>query len=195
MLIIDDKVIDPAIFEKEFVCNLDACKGACCWEGDYGAPLEAEEIETLRQIYPTLKPYLSEEGIAAIEENGVATYVPEEKDYGTTLIENGACAFLTFDDNGMALCGIEKAYNEGKVDFWKPISCHLYPIRVEKTASHFYKMEYDRWEICSAACTKGEELGVKVYEFAKDPLIRAYGIEFYQKMKGMAEHLDKQKKS
>jgi hypothetical protein len=192
MLIIDGKVISPDIFHNEFVCNLNACKGACCWEGDSGAPLEMEELDILENIYETIKPYLSPEGIKAIEKQGVAVYVPQEKEFGTTLIDDAACAYLTYEQNGIAKCGIEKAFEAGATDFKKPVSCHLYPIRVEPLDnSSFEKLEYDRWDICSAACTKGKELNVPVYKFLKDPLIRKYGEEFYEKMEHMAKYLDK----
>ena len=157
MLIIDGKVISPEIFQEEFVCNLNACKGACCWEGDFGAPLELEELDILEKIYINIKPFLTPEGIKAIEDQGVAVYNSEEKEYGTTLVDNAACAYLIYEGNGIAKCGIEKAYEAGVIDFPKPISCHLYPIRVEELDnSSFQKLEYDRWEICSAACTKGK---------------------------------------
>lgn len=191
MLIIDSKVIDRDIFEKEFVCNLDACKGACCWEGDSGAPLEIDELDILESIYDNVKPFLTPEGIEAIEDQGVAVYVPQEKAYGTTLIDNAACAYLTYEANGIAKCGIEKAYEEGVINYHKPISCHLYPIRVEQLDnSSFTKLEYDRWEICSAACQKGKELSVPIYKFLKNPLIRKYGPEFYEKLEHMADYLN-----
>lgn len=191
MLIIEEKVIDPAIFEQEFVCNLDACHGACCWEGDFGAPLEIEEIEILKDIYPKVKPFLQKPGIEAIEKQGVAVYIPQEKEYGTPLIKNAACAYLRIEENGMAKCGLEKAYEAGAIDFKKPISCHLYPIRVENLSnSRFSKLDYDEWEICSAACSKGKALQVPVYQFLKEPLIRKYGASFYEQMEQMAKYLD-----
>ncbi|BDS13576.1 DUF3109 family protein [Aureispira anguillae] len=190
MLIIDNKVISPEIFEEEFVCNLDACKGACCWEGDYGAPLEIEELDILEELYPKIKPFLTSEGIEAIEEQGVAVYIPEEKEYGTTLIDNAACAYLTYENNGIAKCGIEKAYEADLIDYAKPVSCHLYPIRVEQLDnSSFQKLEYDRWDICSAACDNGAKLNVPVYKFLEGPLIRKYGADFYEQLEHMAEHL------
>jgi hypothetical protein len=191
MLIIEEKVIDPAIFEQEFVCNLDACQGACCWEGDFGAPLETAEIEILNNIYQQVKPFLQKPGINAIEKQGVAVYIPQEKEYGTPLIENAACAYLRIEANGMAKCGLEKAYEAGAIDFKKPISCHLYPIRVENLSnSSFSKLDYDEWEICSAACSKGKALQVPVYQFLKEPLIRKYGASFYEQMEQMAQYLD-----
>lgn len=191
MLIIDNKVIDEDIFKEEFVCNLNACKGACCWEGDYGAPLEVEELDILENIYDKVKPFLTAEGIEAIEEEGTAVFIPQERDYGTTLIDNAACAYLIYEDNGMAKCGIEKAYEAGVIDYPKPISCHLYPIRVEDLDnSSFKKLEYDRWDICSAACENGKKLSVPIYKFLKNPLIRKYGESFYEQMEHMAGYLD-----
>lgn len=191
MLIIDSKVISPEIFKEEFVCNLNACKGACCWEGDYGAPLETEELEVLENIYDQVKPFLRPEGIAAIEKQGVAVYVPEEREFGTTLIDNAACAYMIYEKNGTAKCGIEKAHEAGLIDFPKPISCHLYPIRVEQLGnSSFEKLDYDRWDICSAACENGAKLNVPVYKFVKGPLIRKYGEEFYERLEHMANHLE-----
>lgn len=191
MLIIDSKVISPELFKEEFVCNLNACKGACCWEGDYGAPLETEELEILENIYEKVKPFLRPEGIAAIEQQGVAVYVPQEREFGTTLIDNAACAYMTYEDNGTAKCGIEKAHEAGVIDYPKPISCHLYPIRVEQLDnSSFEKLEYDRWDICSAACAHGAKLNVPVYKFVKGPLIRKYGADFYEQLEHMANHLE-----
>lgn len=194
MLIIDNKVVSPELFREEFVCNLDACKGACCWEGDYGAPLEEEEITILENIHEQVKPFLTEEGVQAIEEHGVATYTASQKEWGTTLLENAACAYLIFESNGMAKCGIEKAHEAGVIDYPKPISCHLYPIRVEPlNSSSFEQLKYDRWEICSAACTKGAELNVPVYQFVKGPLIRKYGEGFYEQLKHMADRYRNEK--
>lgn len=191
MLIIDSKVISPELFKEEFVCNLNACKGACCWEGDSGAPLETEELDVLENIYEKVKPFLRPEGIAAIEKQGVAVYVPQEHGFGTTLIDDAACAYMTYEANGTAKCGIEKAHEAGVIDYPKPISCHLYPIRVESLDnSSFEKLEYDRWDICSAACENGAKLNVPVYKFVKGPLIRKYGADFYEQLEHMAKHLE-----
>ena len=191
MLLIDDKIIDPAIFKQEFICNLDACKGACCWEGDYGAPIEVEEIEKLEANLDKIMPFLTKEGRAVIEAEGVAEYIPQEKEFGTTLVDNAACSFLTFGADGIAKCGIEKAYEEGAIEeHLKPISCYLYPIRVERMeGNNFWKLEYDEWEICSAACEKGKANGVAVYEFLKKPLIRKYGETFYEQLEDMGRYI------
>lgn len=191
MLLIDDKIIDPAIFKQEFICNLDACKGACCWEGDYGAPIEVEEIEKLEANLDKIMPFLTEEGKAVIQKEGVAEYVPQEKEFGTTLVDGSACSFLTFGEDGIAMCGIQKAYEAGAIDqHLKPMSCYLYPIRVERMeGNNFWKLEYDEWEICSAACEKGKANGVAVYQFLKQPLIRKYGADFYEQLEDMAKYL------
>ena len=190
MLMIENKIISEEIFKERFVCDLNACKGSCCWEGDYGAPLELEELDTLEAIYEDVKPFLTAEGIAAIEKEGPAVYIQEERGFATTLVEDKACAYLTFEANGMAKCGIEKAYEAGVIDYVKPISCHLYPIRVEQAPNpSFELLEYDRWDICSAACSNGEKLNVPIYKFVKGPLIRKYGEDFYEQLEGLAEYI------
>lgn len=183
MIIIDDKVISDEVVEEQFLCNLDACKGACCWEGDSGAPLEAEELPILKEIYKTIKPFLSPAGIAVLEKEGPYVYFDEAEEFGTPLIDNAACAYMTFTKNGVAQCGIEQAHNAGVIDFKKPISCHLYPIRVTKY-ENFEAVNYDRWDICSAACTKGKKEQLPVYVFLKDALTRKYGAEFYEQLDG-----------
>jgi len=190
MLMIQDKLISDDLLEVDFLCNLDACKGACCWEGDYGAPLSEAEILTIVGIYQELKPYLTEIGIKAIEEKGIATYYSEPEFMGTPLLENGACAFMTFRD-GIAQCGMELAHRDGKTKFKKPISCHLYPIRVtEEPELGFSALNYDKWDICSAACKKGKKASLPVYQFAKEALIRKYGQDFYDELDAAANHLE-----
>lgn len=180
MILIDDTCISDDIAEKFFVCNLEKCKGACCVEGDLGAPLEVSELPVLEEIYESVKPYLTPEGIAAIEEQG--KYIKDwEGDYSTTTINDKECAYAFYDEKGILKCGIEQAWLDGKTDFKKPISCHLYPIRVTKY-DQFQALNYDRWSICSDACTFGEQLGVEVYRFLKEPLIRAYGEEWYRQL-------------
>ncbi|NBA86195.1 DUF3109 family protein [Emticicia sp. CRIBPO] len=180
MILIEDTCVSDDIAEKFFVCNLDKCKGACCVEGDLGAPLEFSELPVLEEIYETVKPYLSREGIAAIEKQG--KYIKDwEGDYSTTTIDEKECAYAIYDEKGILKCGIEQAYNDGKIGFKKPISCHLYPIRITKY-EHYHAINYDRWSICSPACELGESLGVPVYKFLKAPLIRAYGENWYQQL-------------
>ena len=176
MIVIDKIILSDEIIEKQFVCNLTACKGACCVEGDSGAPLEAAEVKMLESISKKVLPYLTDEGKAAIEAQG--TSVTEEGEARTPLINNRACAYVTFDEKGTALCAIEKAYNDKQIDFKKPVSCHLYPIRIKKYED-FEAVNYSSWDICDPACTLGKELQVPVYKFLKEPLIRKYGEDFY----------------
>jgi hypothetical protein len=190
MLIVQGILISEDIIEEQFLCNLSACKGACCWEGDWGAPLETEEMHTLERIYEDIKDYLSPEGRQVLEAEGLFTYYKDAKDYGTPLVENGACAYMTYTEEGIATCGIEQAYHDGKTDFRKPISCHLYPIRVKKEEkTNFEALNYDRWDICSAACQKGKEQQMPVYQFAKAALIRKYGSAFYEELEAAARYL------
>jgi hypothetical protein len=189
MILIQDKIlVSLDVIEEQFLCNLDACKGACCWEGDSGAPLEAEELKTIDRIYDSVKPYLRPEGIAAIEAQG--KYVEVEggnfKEYATTLVDDAACAYMTMDKQGIAKCGIEEAYLDGKTDFKKPISCHLYPIRISEY-DNVDALNYERWDICSAACTAGKKAKLPVYQFLKEPLIRKYGEEVYNELDEVAK--------
>lgn len=189
MFQIGKTIVSDDILEKEFVCNLTACKGQCCIDGDAGAPLDKEETAILEEIYPVIKPYLRPEGIASIEENG-AWVVGEDGDYETPLINNKECAYVIFD-GATALCGIEQAYNEGLVKWKKPISCHLYPIRI-KEYSQFSAVNYNRWHICDDACVLGKELEVPVYRFLKEPLIRKYGESWYAELELVAEEWRRQ---
>ena len=190
MIQIDDKLISEELFSEEFVCNLAKCKGICCVEGDAGAPLDEYETKILDEIYPKIKPYLRPEGIQAIEEQGTYT-LDFEGDLVTPLVNNAECAYVIFDEKGYTKCAIEKAYEDGVIDWQKPISCHLYPIRITEY-SNFSAINYHEWDICSDACTLGKELGVKVYQFLKKPLIRKYGEEFYQTLSEAAEEWEKE---
>jgi len=180
-------IVSEDILEKEFVCNLGACKGACCIEGEAGAPVTGEEVSTLKEIYPKVKPFLRPEGIAAIEAQG--THILSERDELETPLVNGAeCAYVTFTENGTASCGIEDAYNAGEVSFRKPISCHLYPVRVQDY-SEFAAVNYHKWPICDDACTLGKELQVPVYKFVKDALIRRFGEHWYAALEKVAKSI------
>ena len=191
MILIDKTIVSDDLLEKQFVCALDKCKGACCVEGDSGAPLDWEETSVLEKIYEDVKPFMTKDGIEAVEKYGT-WLIDSEGDFVTPLV-NGVkqCAY-TYFEKGIAKCAIEKAYLEGKVDFKKPISCHLYPVRITKFDS-FDAVNYNRWNICSPACANGKELGVSVYEFVKDALIRKYGEEWYQQLKGASEFKEKSK--
>ncbi|AWO01685.1 DUF3109 domain-containing protein [Chitinophaga alhagiae] len=177
MIVIDDKYISDEVVEKNFVCNLTACKGACCVAGDCGAPLEEAELAILKKIYPKVKPYLRETGIAEIEQTGFHTW-DDEHGHVTPIVNGAICAYATIDDNGLVGCGIEKAYKDGVIDFKKPISCHLYPIRITKYES-FEAVNYDKWSICKPACKLGNQLQVPVYRFLEEAITRKYGAEFY----------------
>ena len=180
-------IVSEDIIKKDFVCNLSACKGACCIDGDAGAPLELEETKILEAIYPKVKPFLRKEGIAAIEAQGKFT----TNDFGeheTTLIDGADCAYVIFDKKGTALCAIEEAYNQGAIDWKKPVSCHLYPIRV-KDYTEFSAVNYHKWEICDDACTLGKELQVPVYKFVKQALIRKFGEDWYMELEKVAEKM------
>ncbi|MEZ5007056.1 MAG: DUF3109 family protein [Chitinophagales bacterium] len=194
MIVIDDILISDDVIEKQFVCDLKKCKGACCIEGDGGAPLEVDELKILEDEYEKFEPYMTEIGKQAIAEQG--KYVFEKDDfytgYGTPLIGNtGACAYVNYDEKGVALCSIEQAFNDGKITFRKPISCHLYPVRI-KEYKKSTAVNYETWNICSDACTLGAKLKVPTYVFVKDALIRKFGEEFYEQLDGAAQFKNKQ---
>ncbi|MBK8364433.1 MAG: DUF3109 family protein [Bacteroidetes bacterium] len=176
MLVIDNTLITDEVLEKHFVCDLNACKGACCVKGDYGAPLEDDELEQLDKVYDKVKPYMTPAGIEAVEKQG-KYLLYEKKEWVTPLIKGKECAYTFFDEAGVAKCAIEKAYYEGKVKWKKPISCHLYPIRITKQRNGLEALNYDKWSICKAACKLGDSLKVPVYKFLKDSLTRKYGKE------------------
>jgi len=193
MVIIQDKLLSDDIFEEQFLCNLKACKGACCWKGEFGAPLEEEERTTLENIYEDIKPFLNPQGIEQIEEEGLYTYYEEMEEYGTNLLPNGSCVYMTFE-KGSAKCGIEAAHEAGIIDFKKPISCHLYPIRVTANESNgFEALNYDKWEICKAACELGKKEELPLYKFLREAIIRKYGEAFYAEMEGVGRYLSKSK--
>jgi len=178
-------IISEDIIEKDFVCNLNACKGACCIKGDSGAPLDESETEILKDIFPKISPLLRKEGVGAIEEQG-KFIITEDGEYETPLVDGEDCAYVIFDKNEVALCGIEEAYNQGLVSFKKPISCHLYPIRV-KDYSEFSAVNYHRWPICDDACSLGKELQVPIYLFVKDALIRKFGSDWFEELEEVAQ--------
>lgn len=186
---VKDKVVSSGIFEKKFVCDLNACKGACCVEGDAGAPLKPEEVGFLEEDLEAIKPYMRQEGIDAVEKQGVF-YMDWDNEPVTTLVNGKECAFVYFDGNGITKCAVEQAYNEKKTKFKKPISCHLYPIRIQKYTS-FEALNYAEWDICQTACVCGSELDVRVYKFLKEPIIRAFGQEFFDELEQINNELAK----
>lgn len=177
-------IVSEDIIEKEFVCNLSACKGSCCVEGEAGAPVTEEETKILKDIYPKVKPFLREEGINVIEKLGTHV-ITDLSELETPLVNGKECAYISFSENGIAGCGIEDAYNAGEVSFKKPISCHLYPVRVQDY-SEFAAVNYHKWPICNDACSLGKELSVPVYRFVKDALIRKFGENWYLELEKVA---------
>ena len=186
MIEIGDTIISRDLLHNAFVCDLAACKGACCVEGDSGALLEEDERAILDKEYEAIKPYLLDEGRKAIDRQG-SSVIDSDGDLGTPLVEEGACAYAILE-NGKALCGIEKAWKAGATAFRKPISCHLYPVRVSSYSS-FQAVNYHRWKICDPACQLGAQLEVPVYVFLKDALIRRFGLKWYHELEQVHAHL------
>ena len=193
LLEIQDKVVSIDLFEKKFVCDLTACKGACCIEGDAGAPLTFEEVSIMEDDLEKIKPFMRPEGIEAVEETGVF-YMDWDNEPVSTLVNEKECAFVTFDEKGTALCAIEQAHKAGVTEFKKPISCHLYPIRVKKY-NDFTALNYNEWNICKPACACGDKLDVKVYKFLKEPIVRAFGEEFFTELEKVDKEIEKQKET
>ncbi len=180
MILVEHTVISDDIKDHFFACDIEKCKGACCVEGDLGAPLEDDELQIMVKIQDQVLPYLTEAGKSEIKKQG-PYILDEEGDYSTPTINGRECAYAIKDEKGHLQCGIEKAFFEGKIDFRKPISCHLYPIRITKY-DDYDALNYDRWHICSPACELGRNLGTPVYRFCKDSLIRKYGREWYEEL-------------
>lgn len=179
MIEIDDKVVSTELLTEHFCCDLHQCHGLCCVHGDSGAPLLPNEADTLKQIMPQLRPFLRPEGIEAIEQQGVAV-IDRDGDLVTPLVGNAECAYAVFD-GPVALCGIERAWLAKAVDYRKPISCHLYPIRTRQY-TNFEALNYDRWGVCQPACKIGEERKIPVYIAVREAIERAYGNSFFQKL-------------
>ena len=188
MMKVGDILVSDDIKEVEFVCHLEKCKGACCVEGDLGAPLEEGELAMMEEIQKNVRPYLTAAGIRAIEEQG-AYVLDEDGDYSTPTLGGRECAYAHYDPQGILKCGIEQAYLDGKISFRKPISCHLYPIRITRKKD-MEAVNYHQWSICSAACAYGKSLQVPLYKFLKDPLVRKYGEVWYEELVQQIEDSD-----
>ncbi|MDR0437371.1 MAG: DUF3109 family protein [Bacteroidales bacterium] len=180
MIAIENTLISDDIFTEYFCCNLDVCKGCCCVEGDAGAPLDENEIHYLEEHINLIKPYLTEKGREVIENIGIFE-IAVDNTAVTPLVDRGECAFITFDDTGIAKCAIEKAFEDGKISYQKPMSCHLYPIRISKVGDAD-ALNYDRWTICNEARIEGREKATKIFQFLKKPLIRKYGTNWYEQV-------------
>jgi len=195
MIAIDNKLISDQIIEEQFVCDLDKCKGGCCEDGDAGAPLEVEELDELINNFEVIRPYLTKEGLKVIEKHGKYHY-DTEFGWVTPTIDGGICAYGFRDEKGIIKCGIEAAYYDGKLSWKKPISCHLFPIRITKSklepGTEYVNYE-PRQDLCKAACKLGKKLKVPVYLFLKDAITRKYGEAFYETLKATAEHVEKSK--
>lgn len=193
MIAIDNKLISDEVLEEQFVCDLTKCKGGCCEDGDAGAPMEKWELEKLKEYYDVIKPYMTPEGIKEVERQGKYLF-DQEFGWVTPTINSGICAYGYRDEKGVIKCGIEQAYNDGKLDWKKPLSCHLFPIKTKKSKRD-PDIEYVNYEpredLCEAACSLGKKLKVPVYVFLKDSLIRKYGEEFYEALSATAEHMKK----
>lgn len=180
MIIIEDTLISDEIYTEQFVCDLPVCHGGCCVEGDSGAPLEKAETLILEKIFPLVKPFMVEAGIAQVEKVGTSV-TDSWGELTTPLVHGKECAYVFIDENGIAKCAIEKAFEQGLIDFKKPVSCHLYPIRITKY-SNYDALNYHRWPICNCARLNGQKLGVRIYAFLKEPLIRKYGADWYEQL-------------
>lgn len=192
MIVIDATIVSEDLLDKHFVCALDKCKGACCVEGDSGAPLEWEETSVLERIFEKVRPFMTKEGIKSVEQYGT-WLIDSEGDFVTPLIEGvRQCAYVFFE-KGIAKCAIERAYQEGEIDFRKPVSCHLYPVRITRHET-YDAVNYNRWDICSPACANGKQLGVPVFQFVKDALIRKYGEEWFKQLEGAEAYKEAQMK-
>lgn len=187
MLIIDNVLVSDELIHNYFCCDLAACGGECCIEGDAGAPIEPLEVADLEENYPVFKKYMTEEGVEMVEKNGTFDY-DMEGEFVTPLLSDEACAYVYYED-GIAKCAIEKAFLNGEIAFQKPISCHLYPIRIKKLPD-YEALNYHRWFVCESACERGKEKHIPVYQFLKGPLIRKYGEEWFKKLE---KEVEKQK--
>jgi len=187
MLQIEDKIISLDVIEQKFLCDIRQCLGECCIDGDSGAPLEKDEIKILEEILPVVWKDLPEKSQQVIEKQGVS-YIDIEGEPVTSIVGNGECVFAYFDEKGVCKCAIEKAYREKKTDFYKPVSCHLYPVRVAKYRN-FIAVNYHQWNVCEAARILGKEKGIAVYQFLKEPLIRKFGADWYSQLEIAAQEM------
>ena len=190
MIQIDDTIISVDCLTEKFCCDLEACKGECCIEGDAGAPVEQEEVAALEEALPVVWPMLSASAQAVIDRQGVV-YTDEEGDLVTSIVSGKDCVFTCYGEDGTCYCALERAYREGKTSFYKPISCHLYPIRLKKVGDCM-ALNYNRWDVCKMAVVKGRQLDLPVYRFLKAPLIRRFGEAWYAELESAVEELKQQ---
>lgn len=181
MMQVGNCIVGTELLEEHFLCNLDSCKGHCCVEGEAGAPLEHEEVELIEKYYPKFERYLRDEAIKEIKKNGYTVIDKRDGEPVTPLRKGKECVYTIFE-NGIAKCGIEKAFLEGKIPFRKPISCHLYPIRIKKISDELDALNYHFWHVCDPARKYGAKKKVKAYIFLEDALVRKYGREWYNEL-------------
>jgi hypothetical protein len=193
MIAIDNVLISDQVIEEHFVCDLVKCKGGCCVDGDAGAPLENNELKELKSVYNKVSSYLTKEGRLKIESEGKYIY-DSEFGWVTPTISNGMCAYGVVDEKGIVKCGIEQAYNDGKISWKKPISCHLFPIRIKKAGKTELVNYEPREDLCSPACELGKKLKVPTYQFLKEPIIRKYGEGFFEALQATARHFEEKNK-
>lgn len=191
MLQIQNTLVSLDVVEKFFCCDLDACKGQCCVEGDAGAPVTAEEDMRIKNALPSFVEYMSSKGREEVEARGTS-YIDEEGDLVTTIVDGKDCAFTCYNEHGVCLCAIEKAHRLGKIGNLKPISCSLYPIRLTQYPS-FIAVNYHKWSVCEPALECGKKNGIRLYEFLKEPLIRRFGKEWWDELAFTAEIYLKEK--
>lgn len=191
MIQIDNTLVSLDVIECPFICDLSHCKGACCVEGDSGAPLQKKEIAELEKALPFVWDDLSPQAQAVINKQGVA-YIDQEGEIVTSIVDNKNCVFTCYDADGVCKCAVEKAYRAGKISFYKPISCHLYPIRITEYDT-FSAVNYNRWKICKAAEVLGKKEKLPLYQFLKEPLIRRFGEKWFQNLEQVATEWEKQK--
>ncbi len=187
MIEIDGKILSTDILTTRFLCDLAQCRGTCCVEGNAGAPLEADEVDILEEEYEAYKPYMTPEGIEAVGRQGFMV-VDGDGDYTTPLVDEAQCAYALVED-GITLCAIEKAYKAGKTPFAKPVSCHLYPIRVMRFSNGTFGLNYHRWNVCAPALEYGAAKGVPMYVALREPIVRRFGEEFYRALETAADLL------
>lgn len=180
MLEIQNTLVSLDIVEQYFCCDLASCLGECCIEGDAGAPITEEEKQALEEVVPVVEPFLLPAAVDVIKRQGVS-YVDEEGDLVTSIVDGRNCVFTFYGPGGMCLCAIEHANRQGLTDVQKPVSCALYPVRITEYPS-FTALNYHKWKICKGACVKGRKDGIRLYEFLRAPLIRRFGQEWYDEL-------------
>lgn len=188
MIEIEDKVVSLDVFEVMFSCDYEQCKGICCVEGDSGAPLEPGEADQLRRWLPEVRHLLSPRALEIIDAQGVS-YLDEDGDEVTSIVDGKDCVFTTYDEQGGCRCAYEQIYYAGKSDWIKPISCQLYPIRLTRYKD-FTAVNYHKWSVCRPALRRGRATGVRVYQFLREPLIRAFGASWYSQLEAVAHQLE-----